>query len=237
MAQRSSWLEEEVRRATAAIAARERETILRLSKAAEYRDWETGSHIIRVSLYARLIARALQLPTDEQDLLFQAAPMHDIGKIGIADAILLKVGELDPAEFEAIKEHTVIGHRILSGSSSPLLQAAADIALTHHERCDGTGYPRRLQGDAIPLHGRVVAVADTFDALTSRRPYKAAWPAPLAWEFLRQHVGTRFDTACIEAFECCYTEAEQVRTTLLDEPAEPAQRLGSATAAAAADGL
>jgi response regulator RpfG family c-di-GMP phosphodiesterase len=237
VAQRSSWLEAEVRRATAAIAARERETILRLSKAAEYRDWETGSHIIRVSLYARLIARGLQLPTDEQDMLFQAAPMHDVGKIGIADAILLKVGELDAAEFEAIKEHTVIGHRILTGSSSPLLQAAADIALTHHERVDGTGYPRRLHGDAIPLHGRVVAVADTFDALTSRRPYKAAWPAPLAWEYLRQHVGTRFDAACVEAFDCCFTEAEQIRSTLLDEPAEPAQRAGSPAAAAAADGF
>jgi two-component system, response regulator RpfG len=237
VAQRSSWLEEEVRRATAAIAARERETILRLSRAAEYRDWETGSHIIRVSLYARLIARGLQLPTEEQEVLFQAAPMHDIGKIGIADAILLKVGELDPAEFEAIKEHTVIGHRILNGSSAPLLQTAADIALTHHERVDGTGYPHRLRGEAIPLHGRVVAVADTFDALTSRRPYKAAWPAPLAWEFIRQHVGSRFDAACVAAFECCYTEAEQIRTTLLDEPAEPAQRQGSPSAAAAADGL
>jgi putative two-component system response regulator len=236
-AQRSSSLEEEVRRATAAIAARERETILRLSRAAEYRDWETGSHIIRVSLYARLIARALGLPADEQEMLFQAAPMHDIGKIGIADAILLKVGELDAAEFEAIKEHTVIGHRILSGSSASLLQVAADIALSHHERVDGSGYPRGLKGDAIPLHGRVVAVADTFDALTSRRPYKAAWPAPLAWEYLRQHVGTRFDTACVEAFECCYTEAEQIRTTLLDEPAEPAQRQGSPSVAAAADGL
>jgi len=237
MAQRSSWLEEEVRRATAAIAARERETILRLSRAAEYRDWETGSHIIRVSLYARLIARGLGLPDAEQEVLFQAAPMHDVGKIGIPDAILLKVGELDAAEFETIKEHTVIGHRILSGSSAPLLQVAADIALTHHERVDGTGYPQRLRGEAIPLQGRVVAVADTFDALTSRRPYKAAWPAPLAWEFLRQHAGTRFDPACVAAFECCYTEAEQVRATLPDEPAEPAQRQGSSAAAAAADSL
>jgi len=237
MALRSSWLEQEVRRATAAIAARERETILRLSKAAEYRDWETGSHIIRVSLYARLIARGLGLPTEEQEMLFQAAPMHDVGKIGIADAILLKAGELNAAEFEAIKEHTVIGHRILGGSSSSLLQTAADIALTHHERVDGTGYPRRLRGEAIPLHGRVVAVADTFDALTSRRPYKAAWPAPLAWEFLRQHVGTRFDAGCVAAFECCHTEAEQIRATLPDDSADPAQRQGSAPASAAADGL
>ena len=237
VAQRSSWLEEEVRRATAAIAARERETILRLARAAEYRDWETGSHIIRVSLYARLIARGMGLSAEEQDVLFQAAPMHDVGKIGIPDAILLKVGELDAAEFEAIREHTVIGHRILGGSSSPLLQAAADIALTHHERVDGTGYPRRLRGEAIPLNGRVVAVADTFDALTSKRPYKAAWPAPLAWEFVRQHVGTRFDAACVAAFECCYAEAEQIRARLLDEPAETGQRHGSAPAAAAADGL
>jgi len=237
MAQRSSWLEEEVRRATAAIAARERETILRLSRAAEYWAWENGSHIIRVSLYSRLIARGLGLPADEQEVLFQAAPMHDVGKIGIADAILLKTEPLDVAEFEAIKEHTVIGHRILTGSTAPLLQTAADIALTHHERFDGAGYPRGLRGDEIPLQGRVVAVADTFDALTSRRPYKAPWPPALAWEFLRQNAGTRFDSACVAAFEGSQSETEHIRATLLDEPAEPSPRQGSAAVAAAADGL
>lgn len=237
MARRSSSLEEEVRRATAAIAARERETILRLSKAAEYRDWETGSHIIRVSLYARLIARALGLGRDDQEILFQAAPMHDVGKIGIPDSILMKAGELDAAEFEVIKQHTVIGHQILGGSSSALLQAAAEIALTHHERFDGAGYPEGLRGEAIPAHGRVVAVADTFDALTSRRPYKAAWPAPLAWEFLQQNAGSRFDPACVEAFTRSEAAVEEIRASLFDEPGAGTQRKGSAAAVAAADGL
>jgi putative two-component system response regulator len=236
LAQRSSWLEEEVRRATAAIAARERETVLRLSKAAEYRDWETGSHIVRVSMYARLIARALGLSVDDQELVFQAAPMHDVGKIGIPDAILMKPGELDAAEFEVIKQHTFIGHRILGGSSAPLLQTAAEIALSHHERFDGGGYPSRVSGEAIPLHGRVVAVADTFDALTSRRPYKAAWPSALAWEFLRQNVGTRFDPACVEAFDRARPDAEEIRAALLD-PEGATVRQGSPAVAAAADGL
>jgi putative two-component system response regulator len=237
LARRSSWLEEEVRRATAAIAARERETILRLSKAAEYRDWETGSHIVRVSMYARVIARGLGLALDEQEMLFQAAPMHDVGKIGIPDSILMKAGELDPAEFEVIKQHTVIGHQILGGSTAPLLQAAAEIALSHHERFDGGGYPNRIRGEAIPLNGRVVAVADTFDALTSRRPYKAAWPPALAWEFLRQNAGVRFDPACVDAFQRSQADAEEIRAALLDEAESGGQRPGSAAAAAASDGL
>ena len=140
LAQRSSWLEQEVHQATAAIASRERETILRLSKAAEYRDWETGSHIVRVSLYARVVARRLSLPSGEQETLFQAAPMHDVGKIGIPDSILLKPGVLDAEEFDLIKQHTVIGHGILGGSSSGLLQAAADIdpaALLNNQEVSG----------------------------------------------------------------------------------------------------
>jgi putative two-component system response regulator len=236
LARRSSWLEDEVRRATAELAARERETIVRLSRAAEYRDWETGSHIVRVSLYARAIARGLGLAPDDQETLFQAAPMHDVGKIGIPDSILMKAGQLDPSEFDVIKQHTVIGHQILGDSTSPLLQAAAEIALSHHERFDGSGYPRQLGGEAIPLHGRVVAVADTFDALTSRRPYKAAWPPALAWEFLRQNAGARFDPACVQAFEASRSDAEEIRTALLD-PEGGHRRQGSATAAAAADGL
>ena len=237
MAQRSSSLEEEVRRATAAIAARERETILTLSKAAEYRDWETGSHIVRVSLYARIVARELLLPPDEQEILLQAAPMHDLGKIGIPDAILLKPGELDPVEYEMIKEHTIIGHRILSGSSAELLQAAAEIALSHHERFDGSGYPRELIGDEIPLHGRIVAVADTFDALTSSRPYKAAWSAALAWSFLEQHAGSRFDPACVAAFLRVRQDADQIRAAFPDGTDGDAPRGRSASAGIGADGM
>jgi len=236
LAQRSSWLEEEVHQATAAIASRERETILRLSKAAEYRDWETGSHIVRVSLYSRVVARQMALPPGEQETLFQAAPMHDVGKIGIPDSILLKPGVLDPDEFNLIKQHTVIGHGILGGSSSGLLQAAAEIALTHHERFDGSGYPNEMVGEAIPLLGRIVAVADTFDALTSRRPYKSAWPPELAWKYLDQNRGTRFDPACVDAFRQAQADAEEIRAAFPDgEGAQ--QRQGFGASAAAADGL
>ena len=238
LAQRSSWLEQEVHQATAAIASRERETILRLSKAAEYRDWETGSHIVRVSLYSRVVARQLGLPPSEQEILFQAAPMHDVGKIGIPDSILLKPGVLDPEEFDLIKQHTLIGHGILGGSSSGLLQAAAEIALTHHERFDGSGYPNELAGEAIPLRGRIVAVADTFDALTSRRPYKSAWPPELAWRYLEQNRGTRFDPACVEAFRQAQADAEEIRAAFPDAVGEGApQRQGFGASAAAADGL
>jgi putative two-component system response regulator len=126
--------------------------------------------------------------------------MHDVGKIGVPDYILLKPSGLDDAEFDIMKQHTVVGHRILAGSASDLLQMAADIALTHHERFDGTGYPEKLVGESIPLSGRIVAVADTFDALTSERPYKSEWPVGLATEYLRQNSGTRFDPQCVQAF-------------------------------------
>lgn len=218
MAERSQVLETEVRQATAEIAAREQETILRLSRAAEYRDWETGTHIIRVAWYARIIARELGLSEADQEIMFRAAPMHDVGKIGVPDYILLKPGALDEAEFEIMKQHTVIGYRILGGSSSELLRVAADVALTHHERWDGSGYPERRRGDQIPIGGRIVAVADSYDALTSRRPYKAGWPAELAWQFLAANAGTRFDPACVAAFQRGGVDAEAARESFPDEP-------------------
>ena len=217
MAERSQLLETEVRRATAEIAAREQETILRLSRAAEFRDWETGTHIVRVAWYARIISRELGLPEAEQEIMFRAAPMHDVGKIGVPDYILLKPGALDEAEFEIMKQHTVIGHRILGGSSSELLQIAADVALTHHERWDGSGYPERRRENQIPIGGRIVAVADSYDALTSRRPYKRGWPAELAWEFLAKNAGVRFDPDCVAAFQRGRAEADAARESLPDE--------------------
>jgi putative two-component system response regulator len=229
MAQRSATLEQEVRRATVALAAREQETILRLSKAAEYRDWETGLHIVRVAWYTRLIALNLNLPEAEQEIIFRSSPMHDVGKIGVPDYILLKPGALDDAEFALMKQHTVIGHRILGGSPSELLQAAAEIALSHHERYDGTGYPQGKRGENIPLRGRIVAVADTFDALTSQRPYKQEWPSSLAWAFLEQHAGSRFDPLCVEAFMRGRSAAEETRAAFPD--AGPS---GTASTAAAA---
>lgn len=200
LADRAAWLADEVRKATAEILQRERETVLRLSRAAEYRDPETGAHILRMAHYAQLIAWTMKLPTADLDLILEAAPMHDIGKVGIADAILLKPGRLDPGEFAVMKQHAVYGHDLLQGSSSRVLQAGAEIALGHHEKFDGTGYPQGLVGQAIPLYSRIVAVADVFDALTSDRPYKKAWSLDQAAAHLREHRGTHFDPQCVQAF-------------------------------------
>lgn len=171
-----------------------------LARAAGYRDPETGEHLLRMSNYTRIIAAHLGLDADEQELLLQAAPMHDIGKMGIPDHILLKPGRLDPAELTIMREHAQIGANILQGSPTPLLQAAAEIARTHHEKWDGSGYPNGLKGEQIPLHGRIVAVADVFDALTSTRPYKKGWSLEDAARFLRDNSGSHFDPRCVEAF-------------------------------------
>lgn len=197
---RASWLAEEVLKATDEIARREHETIVRLSRAAEFRDPETGDHIQRMAHYSWMIAVRLGLPPEQQQLILQAAPMHDVGKVGIPDHILLKPGKLDEDEFSVMKQHPVIGHQILSDSASPLLQMAAAIALSHHEKYDGSGYPLGLKADAIPIVGRIVAVADVFDALTSARPYKPAWEIERAVRFLREQRGLHFDPECVDAF-------------------------------------
>ncbi|HET7599095.1 MAG TPA: HD domain-containing phosphohydrolase [Gemmatimonadales bacterium] len=214
--ERSDWLERAITEATSAIAAREREVIVRLARAAEYRDWETGMHIVRVSRFAGIIAGRLGFGPREREMIATAATMHDVGKIGVPDYILLKPGALDDSEFSIMKQHTVIGHRILADGDSELLQTAADVALTHHERHDGSGYPQGLGGDDIPLAGRIVAVADAFDALTSERPYKKEWPVALAWDHLRANAGTRFDPRCVAAFLAAADEADQVRAMLPD---------------------
>ncbi|MDD2879965.1 MAG: response regulator [Rhodoferax sp.] len=193
-------LAEEVRKATAKLVEQERETIFCLAKAAEYRDPETGAHILRMAHYSKHIARVLGLPEDQQDLLLQAAPMHDIGKVGTPDMILLKPGKLTPEEFDVMKLHAVIGYEILEANSSALMKVAAEIAHTHHEKFDGSGYPRGLKGNDIPLFGRIVAVADVFDALTSERPYKKAWSVEDASKLLKESAGGHFDPACVAAF-------------------------------------
>ncbi len=208
---RASWLAEEVLKATDEIVRRERETILRLSRAAEFRDPETGDHIQRMAHYSWMIAVRLGLPLEQQQLILEAAPMHDVGKVGIPDHILLKPGKLDEAEFAIMKQHPVIGHSILSGSSSPLLQMASDIALSHHEKYDGSGYPLGLKADAIPVVGRIVAVADVFDALTSARPYKPAWEMERAVQLLRDQRGLHFDPACVDAFLGQLDDVQSVR--------------------------
>lgn len=200
LANRAAWLAEEVKKATSEIRSREREAILRLSRAAEYRDPETGGHIQRIGRYSELIARGLGLPQAECEMILEAAPMHDIGKVGISDDILLKPGQLTEEEFAQMKRHAEIGYSILADSPSPLLQCAATIALSHHEKWDGSGYPQGLAGEAIPLHGRIVAVADVFDALSSARPYKSAWPLQKTLDLLHDQAGRHFDPACIASF-------------------------------------
>lgn len=199
LAQRAETLDLAVRKATADIVAREHEAIHRLSRAAEFRDADTGFHLSRMAAYSRLIATQLGLSEAECDLICEAAPMHDIGKVGIADAVLLKPGPLNDEERKIMQRHPQIGADILAGSESPLLQAGAVIAISHHERYDGGGYPHGLVGAAIPLYGRIIAVADVFDALTNARPYKPAWPLERAIDYLHGQKGTHFDPACVDA--------------------------------------
>ncbi|MBT9491694.1 MAG: HD domain-containing protein [Paucibacter sp.] len=217
LADRADWLAGEVAKATQEVLARERETVVRLSKAAEYRDPETGAHILRMAHYSELIARGLGLPEAERQLLLEAAPMHDIGKVGITDSILLKPGRLTADEFEVMKQHAQIGHEILKDSSSLVLQTGAAIALGHHEKFDGSGYPQGLAGAEIPIFSRIVAVADVFDALTSERPYKKAWSLEQAREHLLAHSGTHFDPLCVDSFFAQWTQVLEIRQRFQDE--------------------
>src|SRR5438128_9825419 len=182
---RRRLLEHMVEDATREVREREKETLLRLARAGEFRDEETGYHLIRMSRYSRLIANALGLEHDEAETIELAAPLHDIGKIGIPDQILLKPDKLDAAEWEVMRRHPVIGHEILKGSASKYVRMGALIALGHHERYDGSGYPNGLVSDHIALSARVVAAADAYDALTSVRPYKKSWSSDEAFDYLR----------------------------------------------------
>ena len=196
---RAKTLEEEVGRATRKLTAREEEIIFRLARAAEYRDPETGEHISRMATMTRDIARELGLPEHECHEMYLAAPMHDVGKIAVADHILLKEGTYTDEERAAMAEHVRYGGEILQGSTSDLIKLASQIALTHHERWDGSGYPSGLRGEHIPLCGRIVAVADVYDALTSKRPYKAAWSREQALAFMAAEAGKQFDPRCVAA--------------------------------------
>lgn len=218
LADHASWLAGEVRKATKEIVERERETVYRLSKAAEYRDPETGAHILRMAHFSQLIAREMGLSLEDQSLLLEAAPMHDIGKVGIADKILLKPGRLDHEEFEVMKQHAMFGYELLKGSSSRVLHAGAEIARGHHEKFDGSGYPAGLKGEEIPIFSRIVAVADVFDALTSERPYKKAWTLEAAVDFLNDGAGTHFDPECVKAFLNAWEDVMAVRDRYQEEP-------------------
>jgi putative two-component system response regulator len=192
-------LEAKVRERTRELVEAQIEIIERLAIAAEFRDDNTGQHTQRVGQMSALLARQLGLPDTQVSLIARAAPLHDVGKIGVPDTILLKIGKLSPAEFALVKQHTVIGARILSGGKFPLLRLAEDIAYSHHERWDGEGYAGLRKTD-IPLAGRIVAVADVFDALTQQRPYKPAWPVGEAIAEIDRQRERQFDPGVVEAF-------------------------------------
>lgn len=193
-------LEAKVRERTRALEDAQIEIIERLAMAAEFRDDNTGQHTQRVGQTSALVAQQLGWGDSMVNLIRRAAPLHDIGKIGVPDQILLKPGRLTPEEFEIVKAHTVVGARILSGSRFPLLQMAEQIALAHHEHWDGEGYTSGLKQDAIPLPGRIVAIADVFDALMQQRPYKPAWPLGEAIAEIERQRGRQFDPQVADAF-------------------------------------
>ena len=217
LAGRAQTLAEQVAEQTREIRERERELTYRLSRAAEFRDPETGAHIQRMAHYSQVIAWGLDLPPAQCQLILQAAPMHDVGKIAIRDDILLKPGKLTDEEFELMKRHALFGYELLKDSGSEVLQAGAEIARTHHEKYDGSGYPAGLKGRDIPLFGRIVAVADVFDALTSERPYKKTWPLEEALQYLENGRSKHFDPLCVEAFLAGWEDILDIRQRFQDE--------------------
>jgi len=213
---RADWLARQVEVATQQIVSREKETLIRLAKAGEYRDEETGFHVVRMAKYSRKIAEALSLSEKECDEIEYAAPMHDIGKIGIQDSVLLKPDKFNQEEWIAMKLHTTIGHSILSNSQSRYIQTGSIIALNHHERFDGTGYPNGIAGKDIPLVARIVSVADVYDALTSPRPYKEAWTTDDSKDYLETNSGTQFDPLCVEAFFEKIDKIDEIQSNFSD---------------------
>ncbi|MBA3264490.1 MAG: HD domain-containing protein [Thermoleophilaceae bacterium] len=216
-------LERTVRDRTEALQEARLEILLRLAVVAEYRDDDTHQHTERVGRTAALIARQLGLSDDAVALMRHAAPLHDIGKLGISDSILLKPGKLTPAEFGLVQEHVNIGCKILAEGKFEVLRLAQEIALSHHERWDGAGYPDGECGEQIPLSGRIVAVADVFDALTHDRPYKAAWPLEDAVDEIKELGGHHFDARVVQAFAALDHRSllEPVEHYDLDLPAPP----------------
>jgi putative two-component system response regulator len=206
-------LEEMVRERTKELRKAQIEVINRLGKAAEYRDQDTGTHINRMSKYCRLMGKALGLSREEYDRLDLASTMHDVGKIGISDNILLKPGKLDGKEWESMQTHTQIGEKLLSGGTSHLLDVARIIAMTHHEKWDGTGYHQKLKGKEIPLAGRITCICDVFDALISRRPYKDPWPVEQALEEIKKGSGIFFDPDLVKVFMSLESEIREIIQT------------------------
>ncbi|MCD6567461.1 MAG: response regulator [Dehalococcoidia bacterium] len=207
----------ELRQAVEKLKVASLETILRLARAAEYRDENTGAHIKRMSQYCAAIARKTGLNTETVEIILYAAPMHDVGKIAVPDRILLKPGPLNPDEWEVMKQHAVIGAQILEGSDAEFIKMASVIALTHHEKWDGSGYPRGLKGSKIPLAGRIAAIADVFDAMTSKRPYKEPFSLEKALGIIKQCAGSHFDPKVVAAFFAAEDEILSIKETYKDE--------------------
>jgi len=212
-------LEYKVRERTRELDEMRVEIIRRLGRAGEYRDNETGMHVIRVGQYCHRLALAAGIPAAQAELLQLAAPLHDIGKIGIPDHILLKPGKFTDAEWAAMQRHTVIGAEIIGDHKSELLTLARNVALTHHERWDGKGYPHGLAGEAIPIAGRIAAICDVYDALTSSRPYKQAWTAAEAVAYIVSEAGSAFDPSLVALFVDLLPEYALVRARYADLPA------------------
>jgi two-component system response regulator RpfG len=196
---RSVLLESLVDEATADIKAREKETLMRLARAGEHKDYDTAMHLQRMSLYSRALADAIGLSEEEAEIIELSAPLHDIGKIGTPDSILLKKGSLDAEELQIMRKHPHVGFKILEDSPSKYLQKGGEIALSHHEHFDGSGYPSGLIGAEIPLAARIVAIADVFDALTSIRPYNEAWSFDKAFNYICDESGKHFDPELVNA--------------------------------------
>jgi len=211
-------LEQKLAERTEEIVLTRMEVIRQLGRAAEFKDNETGTHILRMSAYAKMIAEKIGLDNVRTELIFLSAPMHDIGKIGTPDHILKKEGPLTPEEWEIVKKHPVQGSNIIGNHQSPLLQTARIVALTHHERFDGTGYPYGIKGYDIPLAGRIVAIADVFDALTSKRPYKEAWSFEQAVKYLVEQKGHHLDPELVDSFLTCINEIKTIMAQFHDDP-------------------
>jgi putative two-component system response regulator len=211
-------LERMVRERTAELHHTRLEIIKRLGRAGEFRDNETGMHVIRVAHYCRLLGEAARMNEEDVDLVFNAAPMHDIGKIGIRDHVLLKPGKLDDEEIKIMRQHVPFGAEIIGEHADGLLSMARLIALTHHEKWDGTGYHRGLKGEEIPLVGRITSIADVFDALTSVRPYKKAWSIEDAVALLQREAGTSFDPELVKKFAGILPQILAVREKYSDAP-------------------
>lgn len=213
----------ELREALRQLEASSLDTITRLARAAEMRDDETGNHVLRIRAYTAALCRELQLPRDEIDHIYVASSMHDIGKIGIPDSILLKPGRLDPSEFEVMKGHALIGAKILQDAEGRMLQIAEIIARTHHEKWDGSGYPHGLSGEKIPIYGRVVALADVYDALTNKRCYKPAFDLDTSAEIITKSSGSHFDPDVVQGFIRIREEFESIHREFKELPSEDSQ--------------